>query len=114
MNVQEFRNNLKKHLDDAVRGIPVSIERGGVRFIIVAAPIGTTDIKHLGGAQKKVPIAAFAGGLDMVDKPLQETVNKSPRADKKPDLGKVEKGYCEHGQVKGECLVKGCRYGHKS
>lgn len=40
MNVQEFRSNLKKHLDDAVRGEPVIIERGGVQFTLLAAPKG--------------------------------------------------------------------------
>lgn len=80
----EFRANMKKYLDMAIRGEQVSIVRGGVVFDILVRPAGV----RLTQAKK-----AVISSSDV------------PRTKDNPS-NEIE--FCKHDQVKGLCRL-GCR-----
>jgi hypothetical protein len=48
MNVSDFRTNLKDHFDEALKGNPVVIERGGVNYRLTAEIISKKDLQARG------------------------------------------------------------------
>ncbi len=118
---------MKKYLDNAVRGDIIEIERGGMIFTLMAAPKGAeravyTDLKPITGTApipsptvSEVPIKEIKVETTGTPKKIKETpFPKSAISEigtPKPPEPKVKNNFCEHFQIKGKCLTRGCKYG---
>jgi hypothetical protein len=106
MNVNEFRKNLKEQFDAALRGEEVMIERGSVRYQLLAlAPKGYTGrlMKHRSGSGSSV---VFDERVIDRERELMETPSVRQKTQ--------ENGICKNDgsplDYRGRCLQKGCKY----
>lgn len=100
MNVSKFRTNLKQCMDSALRGENVVIERGGVVYQLIADNVVPSVPSPYKSAIVKKDVAV-------------ERLKRHPAittADKVLDKALDRVQYCEHGQPKGRCLWKSCKY----
>lgn len=114
MLVHEFRTNLKKHLDDAVRGKPVVIERGGMEFIITAHPKGTSIA--IGELKEELEDEFKYGdgsGKPVKTTKISETVIRTPQQAAEA-VKPAGMRFCKEGhpmpEGRSKCLGKGCKY----
>jgi tRNA A37 N6-isopentenylltransferase MiaA len=105
MNVHAFRSNLKQHMDDALHGKEILIERGGVTFQLLAKGIPTQNqiVRDVKQAMKESKVTGTIS-----------TVKIEPLSIKDYPAAKVqERGLCRNGHLlnrMGRCDTKGCKY----
>lgn len=118
ISASDARRQWKELLDRAVLGEVIKIERGGVIFYL-ATSSGMTE------GMGRVVDTAISLGRHITEHKAKQKAQESPetateafmesrqkivREVQAPKSRQVSE-YCEHGQIKGQCLVKGCRYG---
>lgn len=92
MKIHEFRKRLKECFDLALLGKEVTIERSGINYRLTcdSVIVSSSDVTPTKESQLKV-----------IKKELHTTKNG----------GEISMGFCEHYQLKGQCLHKGCKFG---
>lgn len=95
MKVSEFRKDLKKAFDDALRGETVIIERGGVSFRLMVDPIYI---------HKEEPTI-----LPPIEIGLRKNISPVIERQKERSMG-----FCKNGhpipEGRDKCLGRGCKY----
>lgn len=91
--VAEFKKNTRRILNEALIS-PVTIKRYDDEFILTTAKLLSTKITQ----EKMVPEVA------------SKIFTKEPHREVKAGSWKSQY-QCEHFQDKGQCLVKGCKFG---
>ena len=100
MTVSEFRKDLKKHFDSALRGDEVVIERGGISYKLRAEVVGFETRKS------PTTLGRVGEGTISTEAQLKEFI---------PQIVGVTKGVklCKEGHIAdewGKCQTKGCKY----
>lgn len=121
--LHEFREATREAFNQAEHGQEVLIDRYGKVFVLKLqdeqqVKEKSRDKVKVRVHREKVSVQNVQPVQEDIEKPVPKKIirNKSDAKEVVEKLvipKKEDKSYCEHGQLKGECLWKGCKYARK-